>query len=106
MLTPQGWQKERDNIWQILLNNKCDASSLQKSNKERGQKQNSQIKRRAKFTYVGKETRFITIVLKNTNVKIAFTTDNTIEKCLALKQEAPHPTKQIKQKQCIPVNMP
>ena len=57
-----------------------------------------------KFTYVGKETRFITKLFKDTNVKIAFTTDNTIEKCLALKQEAP--PKQIWQKRCIPVNMP
>ena len=27
--------------------------------------------------YVGKETRFITKLFKDTNVKIAFTTDNT-----------------------------
>ena len=38
--------------------------------------------------YAGKETRFIK-KLFDTNVKIAFTTDNTTEKCLALKQEAP-----------------
>jgi hypothetical protein len=43
----------------------------------------------AKFTYVGKETRFITKLFKDTNIKIAFTTYNTIEKYLALKQEAP-----------------
>jgi hypothetical protein len=43
----------------------------------------------ATFTYVGKETRFITKLFKDTNVKIAFTTDNTIGKRLALKHEAP-----------------
>jgi len=89
-LTPEGRQKERGNIRQILLNNnKYDASSLKKPNKEKEQKQNNQIKKWAKFTYMGKETRFITKFFKDTNVKVAFTTDNTIEKCLALKQEAP-----------------
>jgi len=52
------------------------------------QKQNNQMKKWAKFMYAGKETRFIK-KLFDTNVKIAFTTDNTTEKCLALKQEAP-----------------
>jgi len=39
--------------------------------------------------YIGKETRFIIKLFKDMNVKIAFTTYNTIEKRLALKQEAP-----------------
>ena len=43
----------------------------------------------AKFTYAGKETRFITKLFKNRNVKIAFTTDNTIGKRLTMKQETP-----------------
>jgi hypothetical protein len=43
----------------------------------------------AKFTYVGKQTRFVTKLFKNTIVKIAFTTDNTTEKRLAIKQETP-----------------
>jgi len=47
------------------------------------------MKRWAKFTYAVEETRFITKLFKDTNVKIAFTTDNTTEKLLALKQEAP-----------------
>jgi len=47
------------------------------------------MKSLAKFTYVCKETSFVTKLFKDTNVKIAFTTDNTIEKRLALKQEAP-----------------
>jgi len=88
-LTPEGRQKERDNIWQILLNNKHDAFSLKKFNKQKEQKQNNQMKKWAKFTYDGKVTGFITKLCKDTNVKIAFNTDNTIEKCLALKQEAP-----------------
>jgi hypothetical protein len=36
----------------------------------------------ARFTYVGKETRYITKVFKDTNVAVAFTTNNTIGKHL------------------------
>jgi hypothetical protein len=36
---------------------------------------------------VGKETKFITKILKKFNIKIAFTTDNTIEKLLTKKQK-------------------
>ena len=38
--------------------------------------------KRARFTYVGKETRYITEVFKDTNVAVAFTTNNTIGKHL------------------------
>ena len=41
-----------------------------------------QRKRWAKFTYVGKETRRITKLFKNTNVRIAFTTNNNLGKLL------------------------
>jgi hypothetical protein len=36
---------------------------------------------------VGKETRFITKIYKKFNIKVAFTTDNTIEKLLTTKQK-------------------
>ena len=36
----------------------------------------------ATFTYVGKETRFITKLFKHTNVRIAYRTQNTIAKLL------------------------
>jgi hypothetical protein len=39
------------------------------------------------FTYVGKETRFITKIFKNTNVKVTFTTDNTIENLLVTRHK-------------------
>jgi hypothetical protein len=35
-----------------------------------------------KFTYTGKETRAITKAFKNTNVKAALTTNNTLSKLL------------------------
>jgi hypothetical protein len=40
-----------------------------------------------KFTYIGRETRAITKIFKNTNVKVTFGTDNTIGRHLAAKQE-------------------
>jgi len=39
--------------------------------------------------YVGKETRFITKLFKSTNIKIAFTTNNTTGKCLAVREDVP-----------------
>jgi hypothetical protein len=41
----------------------------------------------AKFTYVGKQTIFITKIFKNTNVKVTFTTDNTLQKLLVTRQK-------------------
>ena len=40
----------------------------------------------AKFTYVGRQTKTITNLFKNTSLKIAFTTDNTIKKILTQKK--------------------
>jgi hypothetical protein len=90
-LTPENRQKERDNIRHILLSNKYN-DSIDNFNKDRGQKQGNQRHKWAKFTYSGKETRFITKMFKDTDVKIAFTTENTIEKRLAIKQETPQNT--------------
>jgi hypothetical protein len=78
---PESRQKERDNIRQILLNNKYSSSSLEKFNSQKITEQDTQRKKWAKFVYIGKETRF--------NTKIAFTIDNTIEKCLTIRQETP-----------------
>jgi len=41
------------------------------------------------FTYVGKETNFITNLLRNANLKIAFRTNNTIQSLLKHKQQVP-----------------
>jgi hypothetical protein len=48
-LTPEGRQNERYNIRQILRSNKYNASSLKKSNKEKEQKQNNQMKKMGKI---------------------------------------------------------
>ena len=62
---------------------------VQQEEKTKRQNEQAQKQKWAKFTYIGKETSFITKWFKSTNVKIAFTTNNTIEKRLAVKQEAP-----------------
>jgi len=48
--------------------------------KKKVQVQRTEKTKWAKFTYIGRETRFITKAFKNTKVRIAFTTDNTIKK--------------------------
>jgi hypothetical protein len=53
-------------------------------------KQDTQRTKWAKFTYTGKETKFITKLFKNTNVKIAFTIDNKIERLLSTQYSRNH----------------
>ena len=52
-----------------------------------GQKQDIERTKWAKFTYIGKETRFITKIFRKSNIKVALTTNNTIGKLLTTKQE-------------------
>ena len=70
---------------QVICNNKFHTSVLNKikASKTKPDSEN-QRKRWAKFTYIGKETRRITKLFKNTNVRIAFTTNNNLGKLLNL----------------------
>jgi regulator of PEP synthase PpsR (kinase-PPPase family) len=71
-----------------LNNNKYDPSIWEKVNKQKRSKDDQKEKKRwAKFTYVGKETRLITNLFKNTNIKVTFNTNNTIEKRLTTKHK-------------------
>jgi hypothetical protein len=78
-LLSDSMQKENNTIQQILTNNKYDASILKKVKHKKKQKQYIERTKWAKFTYTGKETKFITKIFKNTNVKVTFTADNTKE---------------------------
>ena len=89
-LTPESQQNERNTIQQISVNNNYEASTLNKISKEKKQKRDTQKRKWAKFTYIGKETRFITKLFKNTDAKVTFTTDNTIERCLATEHGTDH----------------
>jgi hypothetical protein len=88
-LAPESRQKEKNTVQQILNNSKYDTSVWDKVNKEKRRKQGDQNekKRWAKFTYVGNETRLITKLFKNTNIKVRFTANNTIEKRLTTKHK-------------------
>jgi len=76
-------QIETNTVKQIIRNNKFNTSILNRFNvgKTKREKDNRQ-KRWAKFTYCGKETRQITKLFKNTNVKVAYMTKNNLGKLL------------------------
>jgi hypothetical protein len=79
-------KEKENNTKQILCNNKY-ISVLNKSTTTGNKvKQNTPKTKWAKFTYVGKETKFITELFRNTSLKIAFTTQNTIGKLLSKQQ--------------------
>jgi len=82
-LSPGNMRKESNTIQQILTNNGYEASISRNLSFKKKQEQNAGKVQWAKFTYAGKETRAITNIFKNTNVKVAFSTSNTIEKLLA-----------------------
>jgi len=70
-----------------LHNNKYGTSVLNKVTGTKGkqkQKQDDHSLKWAKFTYIGKETMFITKLFKNTDVKTTFITNNNIGKLLSV----------------------
>jgi len=56
-------------------------------NTKKGNKHREEKTKWAKFTYVGRETRAVTKIFKNTNIKVTFGTDNTIGKLLTTRHE-------------------
>jgi uncharacterized protein (DUF433 family) len=74
---------ELDTIKQIIYNNRYDTSTLEKiTHAKPKRKHDNQNQKWAKFTYVGKETRQIIKLFKNTIVKVAYTTNNNLGKIL------------------------
>ena len=68
---------------QIIHNNKYDISILSRvHNNKIKQEQDNRQKRWAKFTYAGSETRHITKLFRNTNIKVTYTTNNNLGKLL------------------------
>ena len=65
-----------------MVNNKYDLLPITLEHKKKKQNHNTQTQKRkwARFIYIGKETRFITKLFKDTNVTVTFTTNNTIGK--------------------------
>jgi hypothetical protein len=72
-------------IHNILYNNKFPLQYCDYTSKHRTPTQlqtQDRIYKWATFTYVGKETRFITQIFRNTDLKIAYKFNNTIETLL------------------------
>ena len=85
-LTPESQQKKEtryNESWLITITKPLPWTKLEK-------KKGTQKRKWAKFTYIRKETRFITKLFKNTDVKVTFTTDNSIERRLARKYGTDH----------------
>ena len=60
-----------DNVTQITKNNNYESQTLNRiCNKREKQEQDNRKKKWARFTYMGKETRYIMKLFKNTDVKI------------------------------------
>jgi hypothetical protein len=90
-LSPKKWQEEKSNIQQIIANNGYSTSTCEDTPRREKLSQNKEktLTQWAKFTYNGKETRAITKAFKNTSLKIAYSTNNTVGKLLSAKQHKP-----------------
>jgi hypothetical protein len=91
-IDPIDKQTELNTVKQMLFNNKYNVpATINTLMKEKNQPKSLEIKQNkkwTKFTFVGKETRLITRLLKNTNIKVAFTTSNNLGKLLS--HQSPH----------------
>jgi hypothetical protein len=85
-ISPNKKHREQQNINTILKNNKYPQYTHTKNNNNNNRNTNTerttQKTKWATFTYIGKETRTITRLFINTNIKIAYKTNNTIQKYL------------------------
>jgi hypothetical protein len=75
-------------VKQIVKHNNYETAVLENiHNKTKKQKQDNGKKKWAKFTYIGKETKYITKLFKNSNVKIAYTTNKNLGKLLSTRTD-------------------
>jgi len=77
-------EQEYNIIKKILYNNKYDPIILNNLSKTKriAQQEKNNINKWAKFTYVHKETKFITKLFKNFAIKISYTTNKKISRIL------------------------
>jgi hypothetical protein len=83
---PQTYALERaatgtGTVKQTLCNNKYDTAlsyKVSQTNDEQEHKGGKTQTRWAKFTYAGRQTKFITNLFKHSNLKVSFKTENTI----------------------------
>jgi hypothetical protein len=83
-------ERERNTIKHIISKNKFDTTLIDKfTNTKRKEKQPLESQKWAKFTYTGKETKFITKLFKDSPIKVTFTTNNNIKKLLSSRSQPP-----------------
>jgi hypothetical protein len=106
-ITEKAKDTEMTTIKNILENNKYNTNIITtlstKKNKQKilGNPEKQKIKW-ATFSYIGKETRKITKIFRNTNLKVAFRTKNNLQSVLKPKLQ----TDKYKKKQYISCEMP
>jgi hypothetical protein len=82
--------KELNTIHNILHNNGFPIKIYNFNHKKpKPTNTDTQKQKWISFTYIGKETRYITHIFKNTNVKIAYTTKNSLDTHLSTKEHRP-----------------
>jgi hypothetical protein len=93
-LSKEAKANELNTILNIMHNKKYPPQTFKSTQKEKNLNNPNNICSQAQeqeqkwvnFTYVGKETRAITQIFRNTNLKISYKTNNTIESLLKEKQ--------------------
>jgi hypothetical protein len=78
-------EKEGKIIQDILHNSGYNASTLKSLSSTKKHRSETEKTHWCKFMYISKETRAITKILKNTRVKVTYSTNNTLEKLLTKK---------------------
>jgi hypothetical protein len=82
-------QNETQIINTILHNNGYTTEILKHKKKKQKNTIPNETRKWSTFTYVGKETRVITRLFRNTNIHIAYKTNNTLQKHLQIKNIDP-----------------
>jgi hypothetical protein len=84
-------EEDRNKIKHIVISDKYDVSIINRLEKPKNnsKKQKSETKW-AKFTYIGKETKFITKLFKDSSINITFTTSHAIKRLLSTKPQPTH----------------
>jgi hypothetical protein len=81
---------ELDTVKHILKNNGYDTSVIKQLSKSEPRiTQNKNKNLRAKFTYAGREVKFITKIFEESPIKVKYATNNTVSKYLSVKLNHP-----------------
>jgi hypothetical protein len=83
-------EEEKNTIKHVISNNKYDTAIINKLKTPNNNKKQESRNKWAKFTYIGKETKFITKLFKDSPINITFTTRQTIKKLLSTKPQPAH----------------